>query len=76
MNRKEFQEKIEEVNEQIKNLENEKLRMEGVKRYIIQQAIEEGIIDQKGQFIEESNVPQETVEAEQSDKYEEVDEDK
>ncbi|MFW6029910.1 MAG: hypothetical protein ACOCRO_06605 [Halanaerobiales bacterium] len=61
MDKKEFQEKIEEVNEKIKNLEDEKLRMEGVKRYIIQQGIEEGIIDQRGQFIEEDNAPKEPI---------------
>jgi len=76
MNKQEFQEKIEEVNEQIKNLEEEKLRMEGARRYIIQQGIKDGIIDQKGQFIEEKETAQEAVEVEQLDRNKEVDENK
>ena len=50
---KQLQEEINQLSERIKGLEDEKLRVEGERRYVLKKAQESGLIDEQGRFVEE-----------------------
>ena len=50
---KEYNTKINNMEQQIQALEQEKYRLEGERRYIIRQGQEDGLIDQQGRYIQQ-----------------------
>lgn len=54
MTKEEFKEEMEQFNERVEELEKEKERVIGERRYVVRKAMEEGIINQQGQFIDNS----------------------